>query len=308
MVVEGSHDLARLIDLADVVLCDVHPSKLRALNIPTTVEAFDETRSQPGVLVVVTDLGLDGPHAEYAMTDITTWAAGGLGYVTRRPVPDEDEFGYSPVLAPARQPEVLGGIAASTAAMAGIRLRRQVGKSVVAEVSRQEVIAAMLHGVVPTYIWSSAVVGVPTSPRAAVGMLLPAADGQIYIRTVEENQWTSLLAWMGDPEWSKEPWLADPAQRMANWARIAPLVSEWTMQYSREWLYTEGQRRRVPIALPRTLNDVLSSEQLHARDVWEKVDVSGGTGVVPRIPMIYDHGLDPSMPIDTDELEARWSR
>ena len=41
--------------------------------------------------------------------------------------------------------------------------------------------------------------------------------------------------------------------------------------HDRKWLYEEGQRHRVPVALPRAIDEVLASEQLAVRDIWEPI-------------------------------------
>ena len=304
LLLEEECSLGQLIGGADIVLCDLHPTELQARGIPIDSDDLDRLSPTPTVLVSVTDLGLYGPQAEFVMCDITTWAAGGLAYVTRRPVPDDDPR-YVPVLAPGRQPEVLGGIAAATAAVAGVWLRRKTGKSVVAEVSRQEVIAAMLHGIVPPFVWNSMVRGAPGS-GSHLGMLVPSEDGYVYIRTVEGHQWTSLMEWLGNPAWAKESWSTDPALRMANWSTIEKRVGEWTTQHPRQWLYEEGQKRRIPIALPRSLNEVLNAGQLRERGAWHHIDIGGVPTLAPRIPMLDTAEWKPSRFISTRELEREW--
>lgn len=300
-------DLLALARAADLLLTDLPPGEMDRLRLPRTTEALAALR--PGLaLAAVTSLGLEGPHAAFAMDDITEWAAGGLAYVTRRAVPDDDDEGYTPVLAPGRQPEMLAGIAAATAAFAALRLARLTGEAVVADVSRQEVQTAMLHGVVPPFVWNGTKLGAPHARLSGIGMLLPAADGEIYIRTVEPHQWTALIEWMGSPEWATEPWAADPMQRRAHWDAVKALVGAWTAHHGRAWLHAEGQRRHVPVALPATPADVLASEQFAMRGVWQSIGVDGGVAHAPSVPLVGERELAPSMRETTTDVLARWAR
>jgi crotonobetainyl-CoA:carnitine CoA-transferase CaiB-like acyl-CoA transferase len=242
------------------------------------------------------------------MESVNEWAAGGLAYVTRRSVPDDDNVQYSPVLPPDRQTELLGGIAAATGALAGLRLAAATGEAVLVDVSRQEVQAAMLHGIVPPFVWNGTIMGTPHSRLSNIGMLLPAADGQIYLRTVEPHQWDALVGWMGSPAWAEEAWVKDPNQRRANWDAVRALVADWTAQQPRDWLYRDGQAHRVPVALPRSLPEVLASEQLSSREFWCEVPVGDRIVTAPSIPMLSTDGVRPSIARSPEELLAEWSR
>ena len=278
----------RLLCEADIVVVDLPPARWSGFGIPGDEESLRAGQ----VLVAVTPMGIDGPHAAYSMDDITEWAAGGLAYVTRRVVPDDDDAGYTPLNSPGRQPEILGGLAGTIGALFGLRVAQQSHRGIVIDVSRQEVQAAMLHGVIPPYVWNNQVVGAPEARLSNIGMLLPAADGEIYIRTVEPHQWDSLVSWMGEPEWAKESWVADAEQRRANWDAVRALVGQWTAMHEREWLYREGQRHRVPVAMPRDVADVLEADQFDTRRFWRDIDVTGVEGKAPAVPLLdRDHGV-----------------
>lgn len=283
--------LATLLREADVILCDLDPATALTLGL-----RMDALSLRPGqVFVSVTSMGLDGPQSGYTMESITEWAAGGLGYVTRRAVPDSDVEHYAPVFPPGRQPEVLGGLAAAIAAVHGLRSAGSEG--LVIDVSRQEVQAAMLHGTVPPYVWNNLIPGSPSMRLTNIGMLLPSADGHVYIRTVEPHHWGGLVSLMGSPEWTTEPWAQDPYLRRENSEMVCALIGEWSSQHTTAWLVAEGQRLRVPIAFPRDLPEVLESEQLATRGAWVDVALDdGAVGRAPRIPMLESAGGSTSGP------------
>lgn len=305
-VVEAAADLTALGRQADVVVTDLPLARLRQVGLPTTAE--EAQAMWPGSVVVsITPFGLYGPDAEYVADEITEWASGGLAYVTRRQVPDDDVEHYSPVLPPGRQPEMLAGIAAASGAFAGALSAGSRREAVIVDVSMQEVQAAMLHGSVPPLIWNGTLSGAPSS-RVKIGWLLPAADGEIYIRTVEAHHWDRMIEWMGNPEWAQQEILQDRMARHQYADLITAYLSEWTSQHPRQWMYVDGQAHGVPIALPRSLDEVLEAPAFRERGYWQDLPVGEQTVQAPTIPML-DAGDVPLTVVEapTDVL-ARWSQ
>lgn len=250
------------------------------------------------VLVTIRSLGAHGPNSHYRMTDLTEWASGGLAQITRRPHSDER---YVPVLPPGRQPQLLAGLAAATAVIAARRLARREQRPVTADVSVQEVVAAMLHGIYPNYVWNNIITGHPSTASTALGWLLPANDGDVYIRTLDPRQWDALTAWVDDDAVAALG--VDPDSRLANNDAIGLLMTPWSAARSRHEILEEGQRRRVPVALPRSLDDVLAWQQLKARGVWRLAD-NGAT--VPRVPLLEPPAWRPTTTTTAAAVAGAW--
>lgn len=289
-VAHAGADLGVLASGADVLLLDASLPRLRELGLPT-----EQADVRPGqVVVLVTPMGAWGPQASLVMEGINEWAAGGLAYVTRRAVPDDDVERYSPVLPPDRQPEMLGGLAAAIGALFGVLQAKASNEPMLIDVSRQEVQTAMLHGVVPPFVWNQALTGSPDARLSNIGMLIPASDGEVYLRTVEAHHWAGLVRWMGTPEWTQEPWAAEPMQRMAHADLTRSLIGEWSAQFPMKWLVEQGQQAGVPIAYTRSATDVLQTEQLRSRNAWVQVDVDGTPARAPRLPLFETEALAPA--------------
>lgn len=288
-VPEAGVEVAALARDADILLLDCAPAKLDALGLPSRPRDL-----RPGqVAVVASSMGASGPQASLLMDEINEWAAGGLAYVSRRAVPDDDEERYSPVLPPDRQPELLGGLAAAIASLAGTLRAKATNSALLLDVSRQEVQAAMLHGVVPPFVWNHNVVGNPNARLSNIGMLIPASDGQVYLRTVEPHHWAGLVEWMGNPEWTQEPWATDSMQRAANAELVRTLIGEWSSALSMQELVEHGQARGVPLAFSRSADETLQWEQLRSRNAWTPVDTPHGKATAPRIPLVESSELPP---------------
>jgi crotonobetainyl-CoA:carnitine CoA-transferase CaiB-like acyl-CoA transferase len=303
VTVDGTEPLGELSRGADVVLTDLPDPELvdRGLAVTTAELRAGDT---PQVLVSIRSLGRTGPNAALRMTDLTEWAAGGLASVTRRLHPDDPER-YVPVVPPGFQPQALAGLAAATAVLAARRWALARGEAVIADVSVQEVVAATLHSVFPPFVWYGQLLGHPSTPTNALGLLLPAADGDVYVRTVEAHQWEALVDWVGDPDLHLLG--RDPDQRLANLAAVRAVIAEWSVQHGRTELLVEGQRRKVAIALPRSLPDVLAWPHLRARDVWRTVDDDGTPGEIPRLPVIEPGCWAATRASTVGAIAERWS-
>jgi crotonobetainyl-CoA:carnitine CoA-transferase CaiB-like acyl-CoA transferase len=303
-VLASPEPMARLGGLADVVLSDLADAELRSLGLPADVAAL---RSGPEaqVLVTIYSLGRSGPNREFRMTDLTEWASTGLANVTRRPQPPESDM-YVPVLPPGFQPQALAGLAAATAALVGHRWARARATPVVADVSVQEVVAAMLHGVFPNFVWNGVVTGHPTTSATALGMLLPAVDGDVYIRTLDPRQWDALMAWVDNED--VQALGGDPDSRLANNDALSLLLGQWTATQRRHELVTEGQRRHIPIALPRSVDDVLTWQQLRARGAWRTVELNGISVEAPALPLLEPLAWPPTVDATAEEIQRQWER
>jgi crotonobetainyl-CoA:carnitine CoA-transferase CaiB-like acyl-CoA transferase len=301
----GTADLPSLIPHADVLLTDLSPGRLRDLGLPACEEDLDACR--PGLVhVAVTSFGLSGSRAGYEREDITDWAGGGLAYITRRPV-DPLRADFSPVLAPARQPELLAGIAAVMAAYAGLRLARWSGRAVLAEVSRQEVQVAMAHQAFPNVVWSNVVQGGPDMPLTRIGHLVLTADGYVYVRAVEEHQWLALAEWMGIPEEVATERIEGVLLHHRDPEAVQYLLAGFCADQRSRDLYEEGQRRRIPIVIPAQPSGILASPQLEAREAWVRGELDGTSFRAPALPLLEPESRPETRVVAGPDLEKEWS-
>lgn len=303
-VVAPTEPLGPLAMLADVVLTDLDEIELEELGIPGD-ESGLRTGPAAQVLVSIRSFGRTGSHRGFRMTDLTEWASTGLGNVTRRPHPPDSDL-YVPVMPPGSQAQALAGLAAATAALVALRWARDRAAPVVADVSVQEVAAAMLHGIFPNFVWNGVVTGHPSSSSTALGLLLPALDGDVYIRTLDPRQWEALTAWVDDDEVRSLG--ADPDSRLANNDALRLVMGEWTAPQRRDDLLVEGQRRHIPIALPRSLDDVLAWQQLRARGVWGTLELDGNPVESPRLPLLEPPTWRPTTESTAEDVEELWRK
>jgi crotonobetainyl-CoA:carnitine CoA-transferase CaiB-like acyl-CoA transferase len=288
---------------ADVLVTDLADDELAALGLPVDEQEL-RGGPTPQVLVTIRSFGRSGPNRDLRMTDLTEWAAGGLAPVTRRPHPGDAER-YTPVLPPGCQPQALAGIAAATAAIVGRRAARSHGRPVVADVSVQEVVAAMLHGISPHFAWLGIIIGHASTPASARGLILPAVDGDVYLRVLDPRQWDALVTWVGDD--TLQVLGAEPNSRLANHDALELVLSAWSVTQKRQDLFEEGQRRRIPIALPRSIEDVLAWQHLRARGTWREIELGDDVVEVPRLPLLEPSTWRPTAQVAAADLLTVWA-
>lgn len=298
-VVDGG-DLHALLRSCDLVITDLSPATMRALGLPTTeaeVRAIDPRLVQ----VSVTPFGLDSPFADYVMTDLTEWAATGLAYATRREVPMDNDEDYTPVLAGSRQPEVFGGLTAALGALAALSGVR----GVLVDVSRQQAFASTAQYQFPILLNDRFLAGHPRM-RAQLGWTVPTSDGEVYLRTVEERQWTRLAEWMGDPEWASSEVDGQPLYR-ADPELACMLVGAWSADFTCADLVAEGQRRGVPVAMMRDLAEVLEWPHLEARGLWVELADGASEGRGPRVPLVEEKPMGGPLRTPHSAVQERWA-
>ena len=142
-------DFAAWFGAADIVLTDG--------SSPWHVTAVDG-RPETAVVVDVSPFGRSGPYAEWASSDLVTWAMGGYLYFTGSP--DRE-----PIWVPGPQAQLHAGAHAAFAALVGLHERERSGRG-------QRVEVADLDAALTAHAWL-------VSSWAACGMLLARASRAI---------------------------------------------------------------------------------------------------------------------------------
>ena len=54
--------------------------------------------------------------------------------------------------------------------------------------------------------------------------------------------------------------------------KITPLLNEWGMLHTKEWIFHDGQERRLPVAPASTIEDVVHDPHLEAREYFTEIE------------------------------------
>jgi len=295
----AGHDaLLKLVAQADVVVENFRPADMRALGI--TYEALRAVNPRI-VLVSITPFGQDGPYADYRANNLIAFAMGGQMYIT-----GTDEGG--PLKNGGYQADYQGGLNAFSAAMLAILAQERDDEGQHVDVSVQQCMAPILEAGVPNYTflgrWSGQRRG---NHMASFIGIYPCVDGYVGIHVMARN-WKPFTETIGRPDLFDDPRFVTQALRVVNNDDLMAEFYGWAAGESKRDLYDRAGKGRAPISFVHTMDDLLVSPQLNARNFLTRLDhpVAGeATYAGPPWWMGADgwrHGRAPLLGEHTDEV------
>lgn len=262
---EGQGLLKRLVERADILMECFPPGYLEQRGI-----GYSSLREVDGKLIFasVTDFGQSGPYRDYKGSDIVNFAMGGGMYASGRPE-------APPCLVPGSLTADCAATYAGVAAMIALRHRNLGGEGQYIEVSVQEAgLGALYPWSVTTYSHAPINPATPAlNPRGSMGMRgYPAKDGYVRLGGNVPRQWDALVEWLGSPEVLLLPEWRDARYRRQNQDVLNTLMTEFTEQHTKEYLFHEGQRRGIPATSVNTPAEFLEDPNTKARGYFVSVE------------------------------------
>ncbi|HVZ43582.1 MAG TPA: CoA transferase [Ramlibacter sp.] len=220
----------------------------------------------------ITPFGQTGPYAHLQATDLVGLALGGLLYMG----------GYrdaAPTQAHGDQAFKCAAMYGAVAAMLAVTAAELSGEGQHVDISMQESVTMALENAAQTYDLEGVVRKRPLGDQRFAGYgLFPCKDGYIFLgsRGIGTSPaWSRSLQWFRDEgmqgadrlhgaEWSDLDYLKSDEAREV----FGELFIAWAMQHTKAWLYTEGQKRGIPLAPVSTPADLVENPQLRARGVF----------------------------------------
>ena len=269
---EGRALFRTLASRADLVIEDRVPGELDALGLGYDTLA----KLRPSlVMTSLTPFGRNGPYAHYAADDLTLLAMG--GFLNMMGYPDA-----APTQAFGNQAYAMGNMFAAVGSMLAVLGAQTSGEGQHVDISIQECVVMALENAAQFYDLEKRVrTRFAGSQRQAGTGIFECADGSVYIFAggmAAIRFWANLVQWMRDeqvpsyetldrPEWS------DMAFLNSDRAKDAFADMFWVVAKGRtkEALYREAQRRRVPLCPVSTVADVAHNRQLAYRGFFTSV-------------------------------------
>ncbi|MEX2236505.1 MAG: CoA transferase [Dehalococcoidia bacterium] len=258
---DGKNVIRRLVLEAEAIVENFPPGYLAAIDLPFA----DLRRRKPRLLMTsITPFGQTGPYSSYKANNLVSFASGGEMFMTGDP--DRE-----PLLIAGQQADYQAGLHAFAASCVGIYgcNHQEVGQWI--DISAQECQATMLEFALPWHMYLGLGQGARRGNQTNALMgVFPAADGHIGIH-VMQPQWPRFTELAG-PELREDERFKDMQSRLVNNDELLAMVFAWAATQNRTELYHEAQRRKIPVAFIHTLDDLLASEHLNARDFFQAVD------------------------------------
>ncbi|HLZ69330.1 MAG TPA: CoA transferase [Dehalococcoidia bacterium] len=285
---DGRALFARLVPTAQIVLEGGPPGGLDELGI-----GFQRFHAELPALIWagISGFGSTGPRAGWLADDLVGIAMSGI--LTLSGYPDRP-----PVQLPGNQGWYAAGIQAAQGLLLALRVAEQHGAGQFVDVSMQEALSLAQETAMQTWDMRREV-----RKRQGEARLMPGvgtyecADGHLYSMVGIPGfgaNWQVLAGWMAEQGmaedlgnehwqnilnsmnireltqlWSNPEKLAD---LQAQYAHVNDVLERFYKRFSKQYLYEEGQRRRLLIGPANTARDLLNDAQLAARGWFQQVE------------------------------------
>jgi benzylsuccinate CoA-transferase BbsE subunit len=277
--------LAALLAQSDIVL------QCAGNGNPPALDPQSVTVANPAaVQVVLSPFGLEGPSADWASTDLTRLASGGLlwlgGY------PDRE-----PVAAHGGQSTTATALFGAVGALLALIDEERHGTGHTIDVASQEVITQGLETSLAEYELTDTIrQRVGDMPREAGTGIYPCADGYVSMvagRLGTAQAWRRLREWLveagtpgADELWAEVWETLTFRQRPESVRRFSEIFGAFTSLRTKSELYREAQARSIALAPVNTPAEVLADPQLTSRGFFREItnQESGAVANVPTAP------------------------
>jgi len=273
----GRELFKRLVDTADI-LAESHPPRYLeklGLGYPRL------NKINPRLIMAsITPFGRDGPYRDYKADSLVAGALGGQLYVSGEPEkPPLKPFG--------NQSYYLASLFAAIGVLLALYRRHASGRGQHIDISLQECVAAALDHVLVRYFYEDTV----AQRRGSLHWnnafrIFPAKDGYILLSLF--YQWETLVEWLASENMAED--LTEEKWQNRDYCleyidHIIEVLERWTKSHSRAELVEKAQLMRFPWAEVASVDDLLASPQLKARNFWVDVEHQGRKYKLPGTPV-----------------------
>jgi CoA:oxalate CoA-transferase len=278
---DGRAVLRDLVASADVLVESGRPGALGEYGF-----AYEQLReSHPGLLYAsVTPFGQDGPYAQHAAWEITTYALGGLMSITGEP--DREPLKNGGYLG-----QYGAGQNAYVAILAALWERAASGEGQHIDVSIHEGVTSLLEQTDMTYIYGNDVhPRTGNGARAAWG-IYPCADGFVGVVSGPLRRWANIATLMENPILADERYQRPGSQSELR-DEIDAHMLPWLITHEKEEIYQQAQNLGLPFGYVSTPADFFKNEQLQYRNFFHEVEHPvAGTMRYPSMAAHFSDGL-----------------
>ncbi|WP_172122841.1 MULTISPECIES: CoA transferase [unclassified Devosia] len=277
---EGRATLRRLVEVADVLICNFRPNTLKKLGLDYQSLAA----IKPDIIVAeLPAFGVTGPMSNHAALGPTMEMAAGMSAM----------IGY-----PGGQPEVtgpsyldpIGGFNSAAAILTALVHRQRTGEGQYVEIPQVE---AAMH-LIGAEILKAAETGddPPLNgnrvPYAAPHDAFPTLgdDQWIAIAAMDEGQWQRLCMEMGSPELATDPRFANLDRRRDNDEALRAIISGWTTDKDKHALAQQLQAAGIAAAPVQNPKDLAEDPYLGYRGFFTELEhPDAGRHPHPSLPI-----------------------
>lgn len=283
---QGRELLKRLAKQSDVLVENFAPGVMDRLGVGWSVMSEINSRL---IYASATGFGISGSDRDRLAMDVTVQAVSGMMSVTG--FPDGPPVKAGPAVA-----DFISGTHLYGGILTALFERVTSGTGCLVEIAMQETIYPTLASNLGM-IYDKGIVPPRTGNRhgglaAAPYNVYAASDGFVAIICINDRQWQNLLRAMDRRDLQDDSRFLTKAARVQNMDEVDSLISSWAVAQTRNEVFDNLERHKVPSALVRDLIEVTNDPNLHARGMLQKLDhPEFGAVVLPNSPLRL-HGME----------------
>ncbi|WP_349497449.1 CaiB/BaiF CoA-transferase family protein [Crossiella sp. CA-258035] len=279
---DGRAVLDRLLERADVVLCNLSPAAAGRLGL--TADALRAER--PGLIVgELSGYGEQGPYAGRKAYDALIQSEAGLIELT-----GEGEVTGRAGISVA---DIAAGVQLHAAVLAALLRKGRTGEGATLRLTLLEALAEWMH---QPMLYATGTGNIPPRTGAHHASIAPygpfrCGDGQsVHLAVQNDGQWRRLCAVTGQRELAEDPRFTTVAGRVAARPELHAELQPAFDRTSAAELLAALDAADVPAARTRTVLDLAEHPQLEVRDRWAEVPVPDNRTVRMLRPPVDDSG------------------
>jgi len=262
---EGKESFKQIIRGADILVENTLTSK----ELKEGGLGYPElARINPGLIMVsITPFGRTGPYKDYRGYDINCSALSALSMTLGSP--DRE-----PLVIPYDQCDFQAAWHGASAALTALLARRKTGRGQFVDISTSEVMIYCVRGMYLVTRWG----GWKRKGARQLVSVYPTGyfeckDGYVCIATQTAKQWRKFIALMGDPEWSKDPFMRDALSLgVQNPDAGDAVLKPWLKQFTRTELMTMARENGITMGTVNRIDEMVQEPHLVERKFWAEVN------------------------------------
>jgi len=253
----GRDIFKQLVQRSDVLTEDFEPDVMKSMGLDYPVLRELNKRI---IVASLTGFGQDGPYRNYKAPDIVSFAMGGIMYISGEPE-------RAPVTAPCEQSYQATSIMAFFGILAALYQRLSTGEGQLVDVSAHEAMAALNEELIMRYSLTFEIEErCGSQHKSSPARIYPCKDGHVHLVVLWPHHWMNFLELLGNPELLMDTAWLDPAFRRINTDLIDPIITEFTMSYTKKEITELCQAKQIPCTPVNSPADCSDDPHMKERD------------------------------------------
>lgn len=259
----GCKILKDLVKESDILVENFSPGVMSHLGL--NYEILEEINPRL-VMTSISNFGQSGPYRDYKATELVVDAMGGWSGIIGHP--DRE-----PLKPGGNQAQFVAGLFGAIGTLTAFYGQEITGIGQCLDISIMDAVLYIQMNITSMYSYNGMIRkrnGNRVWPPP--GTILPCKDGYIGVIAVTTHQWETLCHWMGMPELIDDPRFRTNTDRALNADELDAILISWLGEHRADDLQREGQRRRLPFAVPASTKRLLESEHLERREFFTNIE------------------------------------